>query len=360
MGYKIILVTGGTGGHIYPALSFAQAIKDRFNDAEILFVGNQDRMESTEIPKHGYAFFGLKTKSITGHAFHRALSYIRLMQTRTEVAHLLNTFKPDFVVGFGGYVCVPVILEATRKHIPSFIHEQNAIAGKANRFLARFVQGIAVSYPANLRQFPSHKSWLVGNPRTYSIQDLKKPFLLSDLGLNPSKKTVLFVMGSLGAESIHSIASIVLEKLHQNNIQAIYVTGQKHYDEFIEHNDERQGIRIVPYIDQIQAMHEVDLMITRGGATTAAEIMALGVASIIIPSPFVPNNHQFYNAQALLEHDACFIVEEKNLHADELYNLIEDLLSQPQKLHKLKENAKKLGHPHAAQDMLDHIVEIVG
>lgn len=360
MGYKIILVTGGTGGHIYPALSFAQAIKDRFKDADILFVGNQNRMESTEIPKHGYAFFGLKTTSITGHIFHRALSYIRLMQTRTEVSQVLNEFKPDFVVGFGGYVCVPVIMEASSKRIPTFIHEQNAIAGKANRFLAHFVQGIAVSYPANLNQFPVRKTWLVGNPRTYSIQDLKPAHLLSDLGLDPLKKTVLFVMGSLGAESIHSTASIVLEQLHTKGIQAIYVTGFKHYDDFIELNDERKGIKIVPYIDQIQAMNEVDLMITRGGATTAAEIMALGVASIIIPSPFVPNNHQFYNAKALLEHQACYIVEEKNLHPDTLMSLIEELLTSPQKLNDLRVKAKNLGHPHAAQKMLDHIVESLG
>lgn len=357
MGYKIILVTGGTGGHIYPALSFAQHIKDRFKEADILFVGNQHRMESTEIPKHGYAFFGLKTVSITGSIVHRALSYIRLMQTRHEAGKLIESFKPDFVVGFGGYVCVPVILEASKRHIPTFIHEQNAIAGKANRFLTRWVQGIAVSYPNNLNEFPSAKTWLVGNPRTYSIQAKATPHLLVELGLDPKKKTVLFVMGSLGAESIHNTASLVLDLLSEKGIQAIYVTGHKHYESFIEENDERQGIKILPYIDQLQAMHEVDLMVTRGGATTAAEIMALGVASIIIPSPFVPNNHQYYNAQALLDHKGCIVIEEKDLSAQTLVETIDSLFNHPNELERLKTNAKSLGHPQAAQEMLNHILE---
>lgn len=354
---KICIVTGGTGGHIYPALSFAKAIQDQIKDAEILFIGNQDRMESTEIPAYGYAFKGLPTQAVTGSFFKRALSYIRLFQNGPLADRILQSFRPDWVIGFGGYVSVPVILAAKRRGIPTFLHEQNAIAGKANRFLSHFATGIAVSYPKNLKQFPQHKTRLVGNPRTYEIAHRPAGSVLQSLNLDPKSPTVLFVMGSLGAESIHAISSLVLERLNAAKIQTIFVTGKKHYDAFIEATDETATLKIVPYINQIDAMREVTLMVTRGGATTAAEIMVIGVPSIIVPSPYVPNNHQYYNAKELSDAQGCLLLEEKDLDANGLYEAILSILNQPQVQSDMKAKALSLAHPRAAQDLLAWILE---
>ncbi len=353
---KIAIVTGGTGGHIYPALSFAHLIQDRYPESEILFIGNQERMESTLIPQAGFLFKGLSTKSIHGNIFQKALRYAHVFSTQKEARRILLDFKPDWVLGFGGYVCVPVILEASKLKIPTFLHEQNAIAGKANKFLAQKVTGIIASYPKNCEDFPKNKTVLLGNPRAYDVKELTDKSMLKALGLDPNLKTVLFVMGSLGAESLFDISASVLENLALNNIQSIFVTGQKHYDAFISQNDETKLIKIVPYIDQVKMMQEVDLMITRGGATTAAEITVLGVASIIIPSPYVPNNHQFYNAQELLEAKGCEIIEEKELNAQELYHAIMNILLNDAYRLTLKENAKKMGYPLAAEKMLEYIL----
>jgi len=355
---KVCLIAGGTGGHIYPALALAQALKDQDSNHEIFFIGNHERMESTLIPQHGYAFEGLSTKGIQGTIFQKIYALYTLFFNRSKVKSILNTYKPDVVIGFGGYVCVPVILEAKRLKIKTFLHEQNAIAGKANLFLAKHVDAIVASYENNLTEFPKNKTRLLGNPRTYVF---KKDNEVSDFfeshQLSHLKKTVLFVMGSLGSESINHIMGGLLELLDQSNIQCIYVTGKNHYQSFIESNDETINIKIVPYIDQRSVMQQVDLMVTRGGATTAAEIMVTGCPSIIIPSPFVPNNHQFYNAKALMDKNACVLVEEKTLDSQKLRALILDLLEDEKRLSDMKENAKKLGHPNAATDFIDWIYE---
>lgn len=356
---KIAIVTGGTGGHIYPALSFAHLIQDQYPDAEILFIGNQERMESKIIPEAGFEFKGLSTKSITGNIVKKALRYAQVFLVRKEANQILKEFKPDWVLGFGGYVCVPVILEANKMRIATFLHEQNAIAGKANKYLASKVTGIIASYPKNLEDFPKNKTRLLGNPRSYDVKVNDHPDILKSLNLDPKLKTVLFVMGSLGAESLFEVASSVLETLAKENVQSIFVTGQKHYDEFIAKNDETKFTKIVPYIDQVKAMQEVDLMVTRGGATTAAEIMVLGVASIIIPSPYVPNNHQFFNAKELFEAQGCEIIEEKDLNVFKLHTDIMNILLNDNYRLSLQTNAKKCAYPNAAEDMLNWILMVL-
>lgn len=357
---KVCLIAGGTGGHIYPALALAQALKDQDSGHEIFFIGNHERMESELIPQHGYAFEGLSTKGLQGNILQKLYSLYTLFFKRQKVKAILKQYKPDVVIGFGGYVCVPVIMEAKRLGIKTFLHEQNAIAGKANLFLARYVDAIVASYENNLKEFPIQKTRLLGNPRTYVFLNQNNQIdIQKTYGLDSNKKTVLFVMGSLGSESVNQIMGGVLELLDKNNIQSIYVTGKKHYESFIEQNDESLNIKIVPYIDQKAVMQEVDLMVTRGGATTAAEIMVTGIPSIIIPSPFVPNNHQFFNAQALKEKKASILVEEKELDSQKLSALIISLLENKSELDEMKKNAQLLGHPNAAQDFIRWILEEV-
>lgn len=358
---KICIVTGGTGGHIYPALALAQALKDQNATHEILFIGNDDRMEARLIPQAGYAFEGIKTKGIQGNFFKKIYALYTMFLRRERVKEILSSFKADIVIGFGGYVCVPVILEAKKLGIKTFLHEQNAIAGKANRFLAKHVDGVAGSYEANLKQFPIHKTRLIGNPRTYVFKHMKKEqTILKDLGLDALKPSVLFVMGSLGSASVNALMGSVLSILNDYKLQCIYVTGKQHFDDFIEHNDETQYIKIIPYIDQALAMQEVSLMVTRGGATTAAEIMVTGCPSIIIPSPYVPNNHQYHNAKVLYDANASILIEEKNCDAKTLSMMILDLANDESRLSLMRKVATDLGKPNAAEDFIAWIDEVMG
>lgn len=358
---KICLVTGGTGGHIYPAVSLASALKKTIPDIDLLFIGNADRMEATEIPALGYAFKGLPARGMSGNLWRRIKALFSLWKSQSLAYGILEEYHPDIVIGFGGYVCVPVIRAARKLGIKTLLHEQNAIAGKANLFLARIVDGIAVSYPENLNQFPQAKTRLIGNPRTYALKERKAETQpLEALNLDPLKPTVLFVMGSLGAESINDTVATLLDRLDRKGIQVIYVTGRKHYGSFIELHDETRHIRIVPYVDQLELMGKVDLMVTRGGATTAAEIMVTGCPSIIIPSPYVPNNHQYYNAKALEEAGGCVLIEEKDLDIQRLASVLENLLEDPKARETMRTKALKLGHPNAAEDLIGWIREIVG
>lgn len=357
---KICIVTGGTGGHIYPALALAQALKEQDMNHELLFIGNEDRMEARMIPQAGYAFKGIQTKGIQGNILNKLYALYTLFFNRKAVKMILNSFSPDLVIGFGGYVCVPVILEAKKMGIKTFLHEQNAIAGKANLFLAKHVDGIAVSYEANLQQFPLHKTRLIGNPRTYVFkQKAHTQSILTEIGLDPAKPSVLFVMGSLGSSSINAMMGSVLALLNEHHLQCIYVTGKQHYEEFIAENDETSFVKILPYIDQVQAMHEVSLMVTRGGATTAAEIMVSGCPSIIIPSPFVPNNHQYHNAKVLYDAEASVLLEEKDCDAQQLSMMILDLIHDENRLKMMREKAKPLGRLNAAEDFIQWINEVM-
>lgn len=354
---KVLIVTGGTGGHIYPALAFANLIKDRFLDSEILFVGNQARMEATLVPQAGYVFKGLRTKSITGNFVQRFFSYLQLFQHSQEIQEIFNEFKPDWCIGFGGYVSVPILLRARKLKIPYFIHEQNAFVGKANRLLSKHARGIFASYPENLKVLPKHKTFIYGNPRSYAIQLEDHQNILFDLGLDQLKQTVLFVMGSLGAESLYDVSIQVMRLLEEKDIQSIFVTGKKHYDDFLSLANNSERIKIVPFIDQISAMKSVDCMVSRGGATTASEIALLGVASIIIPSPYVPNNHQYYNAKALVDEQAAYLIEEKELSVKKLETMILNLLEDPALRQSMSRSALRIAKPNAAQDMLNHIVK---
>lgn len=358
---KVCIVTGGTGGHIYPAVALASALKDLYKEADILFIGNNNRMEASEIPALGYAFEGLPARGFNGTIWNKLDALRALWVSRNLARKILSAFKPDVVIGFGGYVTVPVIQAAHQLKVKTFIHEQNAIAGKANLHLARIADAIAVSYPDNLKEFPQGKTRLIGNPRTYALKKLDLDLdPLKALNLDATKPTVLFVMGSLGAESINETIPLLLNELDQRKIQAIYVTGKKHYDQFIQNNDETRYIKIVPYIDQLALMDKVDILVTRGGATTAAEIMVTGCPSIIIPSPYVPNNHQYFNAKALEESGGCILLQEKDLNHNLLMEKLDHLLAHPEIREDMHRRALELGHPNAAENMIAWINEVLG
>lgn len=357
---NIALVTGGTGGHIYPALALAKAILDRDSSHNVFFIGNVDRMESTEIPAAGYRFFGLPAKGFSGSPIAIIKALLALKKSRRMALDLLRLEKPDLVIGFGGYVCVPVLQAAHKLNIKTMLHEQNSIVGRANKVLIPIVDAIVCDYESNLSVFPAEKTRRLGNPRTYMIQKTSQSKTMSDVfGFSPDQPIVLFVMGSLGSASINALMPKVLKALDEQGIQAIYVTGKRHFEAFRSSLPTLSTIRVVDYIDQLWAMTHIDLMVCRGGATTAAELTVLGVPSIIIPSPYVPNNHQYYNAKALFDAQASLLFEEKSLQGEDLVQAITDLLQNKAKLKIMREAALTLAKPKAALDMLAWIDELV-
>lgn len=358
---RIIMAAGGTGGHIYPATALADAIKKEIKDSEVIFVGSSTRMESTEIPKSGYKFVGLNMGAVSGSIIKKIQMIMAMGSATSQCIQLMKEFRPDAVVGFGNYLSVPVVLAAAKMKVKIMLHEQNSYAGKANRFLARFADAVVGCYNENLNEFPKEKTRILGNPRASVAAQVKKdPEVLKELGLDPLKPLVVIVMGSLGSQSVNKVMKEALKKLLGKDYQVLYVTGKNNYDEFIKECPSEKNIFVVPYIQGAEVMKQADLCVVRGGATTAAEITAMGMPSIMIPSPYVPNNHQVKNAQALEKINASMMIEEKNLTADLIADKIDSCMTNALLRETMSVNTKKLGFPNASDDIISWLKELTG
>lgn len=353
---KMVLATGGTGGHIYPAIALADEAKLRYQDFDVAFIGNDDRMEKTEIPAHGYRFHGLHTSGLSGSPIAKVKALMQMMSAYRKAKHILKKEQPDIVIGFGGYVSAPVIMAAHALHIPTMIHEQNSIVGVANKAVMNKADKIVICYEKCYEVFPKEKCRLLGNPRASLVK--KVPFdeaYFKSLGLSMHKKTVLVVMGSLGSTSVNEIMKEALADI-DDDIQVLYVSGKQNY-EAMKDAFHAKNIIVVDYVNQLSILSHIDLIICRAGATTLAEITALGTAAILIPSPYVAHNHQFYNASVLKDHKAAFLVEEKDLNQQRLRSLMAQIMHQSALREEMKKNSCALGFPNAASDILDWIEE---
>lgn len=358
---RIIMAAGGTGGHIYPATALADAIMKENNDSEVIFVGSSTRMESTEIPKCGYRFVGLDLGAVSGSIIKKIQMLLSMGKATAQCVELIKEFKPDAVIGFGNYLSVPVILAASKMKVKIMLHEQNSYAGKANRFLARFADAVVGCYNENLNEFPKEKTRILGNPRaTVAAQVKKDPEVLKELGADPDKQLVVIVMGSLGSQSVNQVMKDALKKLMGKSYQLVYVTGRNNYEDFIKECPSKDNVIVVPYIKGAEVMKQADLCVVRGGATTAAEITAMGMPSIMIPSPYVPNNHQVKNAQALEKIHASIMIEEKDLTADAIADKIDSCMTNTALRESMALNTKKLGFPNASDDIIAWLKELVG
>lgn len=358
---KIMIATGGTGGHIYPALALADEFVKNENKSNVLFVGSKTRMEAKEIPSAGYRFTPIEVVNSSGSVFNKIASVLSMVGCTMQCIQLMKEEKPDAVIGFGNYISVPVILAARKQKILTVLHEQNSYAGKANRMLARYADAIVGCYKENLEQFPKEKTRILGNPRATSASKISRdPKVVESFGLDPNKPLVVIVMGSLGSESVNAMMKKTLNLMRNKAWQVLYVTGRNHYDKFIQDWNECDNIRIVPYIDGCKVMVNADCCVVRGGATTAAEITAMKMPSIIIPSPYVPNNHQVKNAEALQNEGAAVMIEEKDLTEEAIITKIEEILSNPLKSESMKEAAGRLAKCNASYDILNWINELKG
>ncbi len=354
MAMRIVLVAGGTGGHIYPAVSLANELIKRGH--EVTFIGANGRMEKDVIPSLGFRFIGLDVKTTRGGVIQKVYSLLSIMQSYHQCLKLLKG-NYDLVMGFGNYIEVPVILAAKHLGIKTVLHEQNSFVGRANRYLDPKVDLVITSYAESLKQFKNPNTLVLGNPQASVAKTIvKDEIVIKDMGLDPKKKTVVIFMGSLGSETVLNVILDYFKLLKDFDYQIIYATGIKHYDKAKSYNDTQ--IKIFDKIKGAEVMANADLLVSRAGATTLAEITALGTPSILIPSPYVPNNHQFYNAKTLVDNDAAIMIEEKDLDANKLKMTIESLLNDDVKRSKLGKNARNMAVDNAIEDIIRKVEEV--
>ena len=355
---KICFVTGGTGGHIYPALALADKMRELEPNTDILFIGNDNRMEADLIPQNGYAFKSLHTTGLVGNVLDKTKAIFQMLTAKSKAKKYLVEFRPDIVIGFGGYVSAPVIMAAQSLKIPTIIHEQNSIVGKSNQIVMKKCDAIVTCYKKCEEVFPKEKIHMLGNPRATIAKeaDFDQEYFES-LGLDLNKKTILIMMGSLGSSSVNELMKSAL-KGFQSDLQFLYVCGKDNSQDLnlFEH---QSNIHVVPYVDTLRIYKHIDGIVCRAGATTLAEITALGIPSILIPSPYVANNHQFYNASMLLKEQACRIIEEKDLNAETLQGQIVSLYSNPIIYETTREHALAMGKPNSAYDIIDLIHSLI-
>lgn len=356
---KIIVSAGGTGGHLYPALALVDYIKTQDSDAQFLFVGTTDRLESQVVPNLGYDYRGLHVKGLVGNPLQKLKNALIFVKSLSASKKILKDFQPDIVIGFGGYPSASIVLAASQKHIPTIIHEQNSIIGLTNKILIKRVDKIICCYEKAYHDFPAEKTVLLGNPRASVVSSKKLHDIHNLYNIDKNRKTVVIVMGSLGSSSVNEIMKTALKEMQYADYDVIYVTGKNFYDSMkAELNDLNDSIHLVPYIDDMPSLiSSCDLIVSRAGATTLAEITALGAASLIIPSPYVVANHQEYNAKELVDKQAAHWILEKDLDAQCFVKEVNKLLHDDSLLKTLKDNARQLGKPNACHDIYQEILK---
>ncbi|MGM0873565.1 MAG: undecaprenyldiphospho-muramoylpentapeptide beta-N-acetylglucosaminyltransferase [Bacillota bacterium] len=360
---KVVVSGGGTGGHIYPALALINEMKKNNSHVEFLYIGTENGLEKGIVKRAGIPF---KAIEITG--FKRKLSFenvktiSRFLKGVSLSKKYLKDFKPDVVIGTGGYVCGPVVYAASKLKIPTVIHEQNSLPGITNKFLSRYVDKVAICFEDAKNYFPEHKVVLTGNPRASEVlgQDAEKG--RRSLGLQANRKTVLIFGGSRGAKAINDAVLQMIPSLKDKSYQVVYVTGEVHYEKVMEEMKslkDSSHIIIKPFIHNMpEVLSGVELIVSRAGATSLAEITALGIPSILIPSPYVTANHQEKNARSLSDHHAAIMLKEQELNGSLLLSQIEEILLNENKLTEMKQASKKLGIPDAASRLYKVLKDI--
>ena len=330
---RVVVSGGGTGGHIYPALAFMRYLEKQEN-IEYLYIGTKRGLESKIVPQAGYAFESIKIEGLKRSLSLENLKTAYYMVTSVIKARkILKEFKPDVVIGTGGYVCAPVLFAASLLKIPTIIHEQNSVAGVTNKFLAKWVNKIAICFEDVKKDFASYsdKVVLTGNPRGQEVVEIKKnPEYLASIGVQTDLPIVVIFGGSRGSERMNEVFVEALEEFADKNYHVIMVTGEVHYDKINNQitNLEKSlpNVSVFPYIkDMPQLFQNVDLVVCRSGATTLTELTALGLASVLIPSPYVTNNHQEANARSLVDQGAASMILEKELNAQTMLDEIDNI-----------------------------------
>lgn len=354
---RVIVSAGGTGGHINPALAIIDKIKKEDKNSEFLYIGTTNRMEKDIIPNKGIPYVGIEMQGIkrklTFDNFKAVSKYLKgIKKCKGEI----KKFNPDIVIGTGGYVTAPVIYAAKKLGYKTLVHEQNSILGLSNKILLKYTDTLCTSFES--MKLDNVNYVYTGNPTSSSAVD-KKPYNKSDFKLSKSKKLVLIVMGSLGSSTVNEVLKKILNKFDNKKYEVVIITGKDYFDEFSKIK-RSENVFIFPYIDDLVRLIKVtDVLVTRAGASTLSEITATKTPSILVPSPYVTENHQYKNAMDLVNKNAAILLEEKNLTEETLLKQIDDLINDSGKRIELKDNLEKLSKNDSITLIYNEIKKLV-
>ena len=362
--YRLIISGGGTGGHIFPAIAIANTFRERHPNAEILFVGAKGRMEMTRVPDAGYKIIGLWISGLQRSLkLSNLLFPVKLVVSFFKAGSIVRKFKPDVVVGTGGYASGPIMLASTRMKIPTVIQEQNSFAGLTNKQVAGKVDKVCVAYDGMEKYFPKDKVVLTGNPVRKDILTTsgKRAQGLNHFGFDGSKKTLLIVGGSLGARTINESVLGGIEKLIDAQVQVIWQTGKGYYEGYKDQlrSYDLRLIRVQDFLKEMDlAYAAADVVVSRSGALAVSELCIAKKPVILVPSPNVAEDHQTKNAMALVDKDAAVMVKDKDARqvlVDEMLKLLFD----ESRSQKLRENIATLARPQATEDIVNEIEKLI-
>ncbi|WP_347374188.1 undecaprenyldiphospho-muramoylpentapeptide beta-N-acetylglucosaminyltransferase [Aequorivita sp. Q41] len=360
MRYKFIISGGGTGGHIYPAVAIANELKNRFPDAEFLFVGAKDRMEMEKVPQAGYKIEGLWISGLQRSLSLQNLAFpLKLVSSLLKSQKILKKFKPDVAIGTGGYASAPLLRMASLRKTPCLIQEQNSHAGITNKWLSGKVQKICVAYEGMAQFFPSEKVKLTGNPVRQDLLDIssKRAEAVSFFRLKKDKKTLLVLGGSLGARTINQLIEKCMPFFEKNNLQLIWQCG-KYYEEKYK-SKSTETVQVHAFLNRMDlAYAAADFIISRAGALSVSELCLVGKPVVFIPSPNVAEDHQTKNAMAISKKDAAILINESDLDSS-FENEFYELIVSKEKQKTLSENIKKLAKPNATKDIVEEIEKLL-
>ena len=361
---RIIISGGGTGGHIFPAISIANAIKELRPDTEILFVGAEGRMEMQRVPAAGYKIIGLPVAGFDRkNLFKNFAVIVKLIKSQMIARKIINDFKPHAAVGVGGYASGPTLKMAGAMGIPTLIQEQNSYAGVTNKLLAGKASKICVAYPGMEKFFDKNKIIMTGNPVRQGLleNNLSKEDAIKTFGLDPKKKTILIVGGSLGARTLNNCVMHSMEKIKSSDVQFIWQTGKYYINEAKEcykTEGNPEMIHTTDFISNMNAAYTAaDLVVSRAGAGSISEFCLLGKPVVLVPSPNVAEDHQTKNAMALVEKGAAVYIKDSEAEEKLITTAIE-LVNDEKKLKALSENIKKLAFSNSANIIAEEVCKL--
>ena len=356
---KVVITAGGTGGHIFPALALISKLKEKDKNVEILYIGTTNRMEKDIIPKEGIPYIGIEMKGLNRKNIFKNIDVMKTyLKAVSKAKAELTKFKPDIVIGFGGYISAPVIYAAHKLKIKTIIHEQNSIPGVSNKFLSRYVDKVLVSFKESIKDFPNDKTIYTGNPRSEQIKDIEK-IDKTTLGFKKDKALIIIVMGSLGSLTMTKKLKETLPLFKNKDYQVLLITGKDYYDEYKDIKLS-SNVKIVPFYNNlIGLMKDADLIVTRSGASTIAEITSIGLPAIMVPSPYVTNNHQYVNAKSLEDDGACIILKEEDFDKNSLVDLLDKTINDKKKINSMRSALLKRGVTDSATRIYEEIIKLV-
>lgn len=361
-GLRAVFAGGGTGGHLYPILAVADSIKEA--GGLPVFIGTERGVENEAVPARGYKLYHIRARGLSGGVFGKILAISELFIGFAQSFFILLKEKPHIVIGSGGYVCAPAVAAAKLLHIPSICLEQNAFAGKAVKFLSRLADRVCISLPGSEKGLPQEKVVLTGNPIRKAITAANREEAREKLNIDPSRKCLLITGASQGAQSINNAVLAALPLWRQENWTVIHLTGPKHIDEVsTRSHDLTDGFPIdyrpLGYMEDIAyAYAAADLCVCRAGATTLAEVTAVGAASVLVPYPYAAENHQEANAETLVKAGAAAMVKDSAAEG-ELGNLVSELINNDERLQSMRASAKAMGKGDAAALVVEEALKLL-